>query len=151
MKIISFKSILSEVSVSTESRILALDVNTKCVGDLDELELVDFQNHPTAACHDYLNPTIDDLINPSDINPSDYRNRISNEKAFLTDVLVIDVEKWNQLNLINGVRNLHLQGYTLSVALNIVHKGHWLILEPKWNCNVPVLEPNIDTRIISYH
>lgn len=115
------------------SRVIYLDADVLCVGDLWDLWEVPLNGRPVGAVRDGYIPKLGSAgmvpCAPHTVDPS--------AACFNSGVLVIDVEKWlaedvtlGCIEYLNSCPNLR---YPDQDALNLVLLDRWTRLEPKWN------------------
>lgn len=120
------------------SRSIYLDADTMVLGDLGQLWDVDLAGHPVGAVVDFLPTAADAIVDHG-------RFGMSADTPYLNSgVLLVDLDRWRRLDI--GGRAiaacLAFPGHRLAhgrwpqhdqFGLNIVLRGDWFVLEPKWN------------------
>jgi lipopolysaccharide biosynthesis glycosyltransferase len=109
-----------------ESKAIYLDSDILINGDLTELWETDLGEYPLAAVEDFL---IDDF----------HRLNLSSEAGYFNSgVMILQLDKWRELNLGNTVID-YLYEFPKKIefadqcGLNAVLQGNWYHLPPKWN------------------
>ena len=143
-----------------EERILYLDGDIVCMGDLSELETMDMEGHPTAGVVDSMWPIVghnfrDEAI---DVLVSMIGHDV-NEPSFNGGVMLMDVEKWLADDIgekilafgTNPPTNKMVLGDQGAIAL--YHRGKFKQLGFEWNTSYKgrLHTVNDYTKILHWH
>jgi lipopolysaccharide biosynthesis glycosyltransferase len=122
---------LPAVVPASVRRLLYLDVDTMCLGDLRPLWDVDLGGHPLAAVVDGSTKTCDAI-------PGANGRRDPDAPYFNSGVLLIDTARWRELRVSERCfdyvwRHREQLRFPDQDALNLVIGGQWLRLGTQWN------------------
>nr|WP_255558277.1 glycosyltransferase family 8 protein [Zhongshania aquimaris] len=134
-KLAWYRLFLAEILPSIQ-RVLYLDVDIIIRGSISDMWGMDLEGMPIAAVHNPIYPYMNrHFLRSICVEESEYFN---------SGVILMDLHHWREGNygqrLIDCVRNsteLHLPDQNI---LNIVFKGLWKPLEPKWNAQNSIYE-----------
>ena len=141
-----------------EERILYLDGDTVCMGDLSELETMDMEGHPTAGVvdtmwhlvgHNFRDEAIDDLtaMIGHDVN----------KPAFNCGVMLMDVEKWLADDIGEKIVSFGSNPPTNSMVLGdqgaiaLYHRGNFKKLNKRWNTSYKARNHYVDEETLILH
>jgi lipopolysaccharide biosynthesis glycosyltransferase len=132
--------LLGEFLYGIADKVLYLDADILCLGDLSPLVSLDFHGHTIAAVADVDESTREAKIGLTCSTP-----------YFNSGVFYMDVQKWNALNVTAKVANILKKiGHTLPFpdqdALNIALAGQVFYLDRQWNSlfdHFPVLPETV--------
>lgn len=144
-----------------EERILYLDGDMVCTGDLSELETIDMEGYPTAGVVDSMWPLVaHNFTDESILLLTSMIGYDVNRPAFNAGVLLMDVQEWNTKQIGETVLEFATGPQTKNAgisgdqgALAFYHRGNFKKLDQKWNTSFKGRLHHVDedTRIIHWH
>lgn len=134
-QVVWYRILLPELLPEVE-RVLYLDADTLVLQDLSPLWALDLADYPLAAVEDVQDPAHAHV--PLQIGLA-RREDYFNSGVMLMNLEVMRAQHFTEA-LLEVARSRQVQDFPDQIALNILVKGYWLHLPPKWNCMSPFIE-----------
>jgi lipopolysaccharide biosynthesis glycosyltransferase len=143
---IYYRLLICEILEGITSRVLYLDADIICLGNMADITRIEMERKIVAA--------VPDVPRSQDINKGNI-GLVTNEPYFNSGVLYIDIEKWNRSHVTQDVINALTDSdgrfpYPDQDALNKVLLGKVAFIDKRWNLFRNHFKPDSDTVFLHY-